>query len=59
MNNYKLTFPCTLIDINGNVADTENIIIFSNEENLISFLSGDTDDDNYRYGLINVRKYDQ
>lgn len=58
MNTYKLTVPCTVVDINGNTVNTEKMIVFTNKEELLEYISGDTDGDNYGSGLINIRKYD-
>ena len=55
---YKLTFPCEVTDINGNVVNTEKTIMFSNKEELLEYISGDTDGDNYGSGLLRIRKYD-
>lgn len=57
MNTYKLTVPCTVVDINGNTVNKETTLVFANKEELISYLSGDTDEDEYGCGLINIRKY--
>ena len=55
---YKLTFPCEVTDINGNVVNTEKTVVFSNKEELLEYISGDTDGDNYGSGLLRIRKYD-
>lgn len=55
---YKLTFPCELIDINGNIVNTEQTVVFDNKEELLEYVSGDTDGDNYGSGLVRIRKYD-
>ena len=55
---YKLTLPCKLIDVNGNIVNTEQTIIFDNREELLEYVSGDTDGDNYGSGLLRIRRYD-
>ena len=58
MKTYKLTSPYTVVDIDGNIVNTEKTLIFTSKEELISYLPGDTDGDKYGCGLINIRKYD-
>ncbi|MBP5423857.1 MAG: hypothetical protein J6Y78_15580 [Paludibacteraceae bacterium] len=55
---FKLTFSCKLTDINGNIVDTEKTVVFDNKEELIEFMSGDTDGDNYGSSLIRIKEYD-
>jgi len=55
---FKLTAPATIIDINGNTVDTEKVVIFSNKEELLEYVSGDTDGDNYGSSLIRIKEYD-
>lgn len=56
---YKLTFPCTLVDITGNVVNTEKTIVFDNRKELIEYLSGDTDGDSYGSSLIRIKDFDK
>lgn len=55
---FKLTAPVTIIDVNGNSNETEQTIVFSNREELIEFISGDTDGDVYGSSLIHIKEYD-
>ena len=55
---FKLTTPVTIIDVNGNSNETERTFVFSNKEELIEFISGDTDGDNYGSSLLKFRQYD-
>lgn len=55
---YKLTSTCKQIDIDGNIIDAEQTVIFSSKESLIEYLSGDHDGDNYGSGLIRILEQD-
>lgn len=59
MNTYKLTMPCTKVDINGNITDSETTVMFDNKDELIQYLSGDTDGDEYGSSLSKIQKFDK
>ena len=59
MGIYKLTSPCTMIDINGNLVDAEKMVIFDNKKELIEYLHGDVDGDNYGSGLLRIKDCDE
>ena len=55
---FKLTTPVTVIDVNGNSKEAERTFVFDNKEELIEFISGDTDGYNYGSSLIRIKEYD-
>lgn len=55
---YKLTFPCKSTDVNGDIVNTERTVVFDNKEELLEYVSGDTDGDKYGSGLLHILKYD-
>ena len=59
MGTYKLTFPCILTDVNGNVVNTEKTVVFDDKEELIEYLSGDTDGDNHGSSLLRIKDFDK
>lgn len=58
MKTYKLTFPCQFVDIDGNMVDGERTVMFTNKEELIEYLSGDVNGDNYGSSLLRIREHD-
>lgn len=59
MSMYKLTAPCKIVDINGNIVDKEDVILFDNKAELIEYVTGDTDGDAYGSGLLRIRECDK
>jgi len=59
MSVYKFTFPCKLKDVNGNIVDAEKFVVFDNKEELLEYISGDMDGNNYGSGLLRIRKHDE
>ena len=55
---YKLTIPCQSTDVNGNIVDEETTVVFDSKEEVIEFLSGDCDGDNFGSSLLRIRSYD-